>query len=246
MNLLYDTKEQDRVAEARESFSGRLLSDAQFEEAMAVTGIVEREIRKSGSFKEKLGDYAYAFARTENFDAGKAETVLRDLFRARTDQTMNQMREELAEREAKLGEPARKSAYDFALAVGDMIEKGEKISFNRAFAHLGQELAGQLGITDAGAKRLMREEFKAAEGSELYDWGKELEEKFYRPQIDAERQQSEERQQKTGRSRKADADEGGDRQRSRYARRESAKTGEGAEAPPRRSTQSRSRLQYSR
>lgn len=203
MNLFYDPKEQERVKEARESFSGRLLSDAQFEEAMSVTGIVEREILKSGSFKEKLGDYAYAFARTENFDAAKAETVLRDLFRARTGKTMNQMREELVEREEKLSAAQKKVAYDFALAVGDMIETGTKISFQRAYSHQAQELARELNITDSGAKRLMREEFKAVEGSELYDWGKNLEEKFYRPQIEAEKQEAE-RRQRNGRARRAE------------------------------------------
>ena len=69
---------------ARESFSGRLLTNAQFEEAMAITGIIRREIQNSGSFKEKLGDYAHAFARTEKFDVMKAETIIRDLFKART------------------------------------------------------------------------------------------------------------------------------------------------------------------
>jgi hypothetical protein len=190
MKLFYDPKEQERIPEARESFSGRLLSDAQFDEGMAITGIVEREIRKSGSFKDKLSDYAYAFARTENFDAGRAETVLRDLFKARTGKTMNQMREELVQREEKLTVTQKKVAYDYAVGVGDMIETGTKISFQRAFSHQGQALGGELGITDAGAKRLMREEFKAVENAELYDWGKELEEKFYRPQIEAERQKA--------------------------------------------------------
>lgn len=205
MNHYYDPQEKDRVMEARESFSGRLLTDAQFDEAIAITGILEREIKKNGAFKDKLGDYAYAFARTEKIDAAKAETVLRDLFKARTGQSMNQMREALAEREAKIAEPDRKLAYDFALAVGDMIEKGDKINFNRAFAHQGQELAIELGITDAGAKRLMKEEFKAVEGSELYDWGKELEEQFYRPQIEAEKQ---ERSQSRASRRDSETDKG--------------------------------------
>lgn len=201
MNYYFETKENERVAEARESFSGRLLTDPQFDEAIAITGIIEREIHKSGSFKDKLGDYAYAFARTEKMDTATAETRLRDLFAARTGQSMNQMREALQEREDKLTPAQKKVAYDYALGVGDLIEKGEKINFNRAFAHQGQELAREYGITDAGAKRLMKEEFKAAENADLYDWGKDLEEKFYRPQIEAEKQRSEERKQDGGRSR---------------------------------------------
>lgn len=193
MNYLYDPKEQERVMKAREGFSGRLLTNAQFDEGMAITGILEREILTSGAYKEKLGDYAYAFARTENFDATRAETILRDLFKARTGQSMNQMREELAKREEKLTPQQKASAYDYATGVGTMIKEGTKISFNRAFAHQAQELAADLNITDAGAKRLMKEEFKAAEQRELYDWGKEIEEQFYRPQIEAEKRQAEER-----------------------------------------------------
>ena len=188
MNYFYHPKENERVVQARESFSGRLLTDAQFDEAMAITGILEREIRKSGAFKDKLGDYAHAFARTEKFDAMKSETIIRDLFKERTGQTMNQMREALADREQKLTDQDRQNAYQCACNIGPMIENGNKMSFNRAFAHQAQSLAGELGITDAAAKNLMKEEFKAVEESELYDWGKELEEHFYRPQIEAEKQ----------------------------------------------------------
>jgi hypothetical protein len=187
MNYFYTPKEQDRILEARESFSGRLLTDAQFDEAMAVTGIIEREIQKNGAFKEKLGDYAYAFARTENFDALKAETILRDLFKARTGQSMNDMRKDFVDREEKLPKQEKTLALDYARAVGTMIKDGDKINFNRAFSHQAQQLAGELKITDAGAKRLMKEEFAAVEDRDLYDWGKELEGQFYKPQIEAEK-----------------------------------------------------------
>jgi hypothetical protein len=193
MNYFYDPKEQQRVLDARESFSGRLLSNPQFDEAMAITGIIEREILKSGSFKEKLGDYSYAFARTENFDALKAETIIRDLFKARTGRTMNEMREMLVEREDKLTDGQKRAALDYASGVGEMIEKGNKISFHRAFTHQAQALASELGITDVAAKRLMKEEFAAASGNDLYEHGKAVEERFYRPQIEAEKQKAETR-----------------------------------------------------
>jgi len=195
MNYFYDQKENERVAEARESFSGRLLNNAQFYEVMAITGIIEREILTRGVFKEKLRDYAYAFARTENIEPVRAETIIRDLFKIRTGRTMNQMREDLAEREEKLPAKAKTLALEYANAVGSMIEQGTKINFSRAYAHQAQAMASELGITDAGAKRLMTEEFKAANNHDLYDWGKEMEEKFYRPQIEAEKQQREEQSQ---------------------------------------------------
>ncbi|WP_158585238.1 hypothetical protein [Oceaniradius stylonematis] len=37
----------------------------------------------------------------------------------------------------------------------------------------------------------MSEEFNAAEGSQLHEWGKELDEQFYRPQVEAEKSQRE-------------------------------------------------------
>jgi hypothetical protein len=201
MNYLYHPEENERLLEARESFSGRLLTDAQFDEAIVITSIIEREIKKNGAFKEKLADYSYAFSRTENFDSGKAETIVRDLFRLRTGQSMNQMREALMEREEKLAPEQRKLGHEAALGVGELIQNGVKMSFHRAFAHQGQSLAQELGITDAGAKRLMKEEFAAAENADFYEWGKDLEERFYRPQIEAERQQAEERREQNGSSR---------------------------------------------
>lgn len=191
----------ERLAAARESFSGRLLSDAQFKEAIAITGIIEREIHRSGTFKEKLADYAYAFARTEKFDAAKAETMVRDLYKERVGETMNQTREALAAREQSYGDSDRHKAYDHACAVGDMIEHGNKISFNRALSHEADKLARDLGITEVGAKKLMALEFSAIEqGVDFYQWGKDLEERFYRPQIEAERQSREKPQETETRS----------------------------------------------
>lgn len=185
------SRDQDRMISARESFSGRLLTDPQFEEAMAITSIIERKIVKSGTFKDKLGDYAYAMARTEKMDVVRAETTIRDLFKARTGQTMNQMREEIAGREEKLPAEARDKAYRNASQIGQMIREYNKMSFYRAYAFQAQMLGAEYGITDAAAKTLMRESFKEKEGRELIDWGKELDEQYYRPQIEAEKKERE-------------------------------------------------------
>ncbi|MGX1499818.1 hypothetical protein ACSSV1_004878 [Labrenzia sp. MBR-25] len=173
------------LTNARESFSGRLLTDSQFGEAVAITGIIAREIRKSGTFKEKLGDYSYAFARSERFDQMKSETVVRDLFKEIHGQTMNQMREALKAREDTLTNEQKQRAYGYAAHVGTMIKEGEKITFNRAFSHQAGELAKHLDITEAGAKSLMKEAFTLREKKDLYEWGKEIEERHYRPQIEA-------------------------------------------------------------
>lgn len=206
MKHYYDAKEGERIAAARESFSGRLLTDRQFDEAMAITGIVEREIRQSGSFKDKLGDYAYAFARSEKFDAVKSETIIRDLFKERTGRTMNQMREELAKREETVTDDHRARAYSQACAIGELMQNGVKMPFSRAYAQHARELAEEIGVTDACAKRLMREEFAAVEGTELHAWGKDLDETIYRPQIEAaknERAMSREEPQQPQRPRSA-------------------------------------------
>ncbi|MEL6919837.1 MAG: hypothetical protein AAFO77_02275 [Pseudomonadota bacterium] len=189
MNYYYSPDETGRVAQARESYLGRLLTNAQFDEAMSITGILEAEIYKSGRFKEKLGDYAHAFARTERFDVMKAESTLRDLFKARVGQTMNELREGLAarEQEIRMDQPTRMHVKQATAKIATRIEEGDKITFNRAYAENAQDLATEFGITNAGAKRLMHEVHEDETGGQLYDWGKDLEEKHYRPQIEAEK-----------------------------------------------------------
>lgn len=196
MNNYFNQKETQRIAQARDSFSGSPMTNAQFDEGVAIVGIVKREIEKTGTFTEKLGDYADAFARTQKL--ARAETIIRDLFKVIIGKTMNQFREELLDREAKLTVDQKLRANEYASAVGNMIQHGNKISFNRAFAHQGEIFAQELGITDAAAKRLMKEEFKAVSSMDLYEWGKNLEEEYYYPQIDAERRRAEARRQDSG------------------------------------------------
>ena len=191
MDFLYTPDETKRVEKARESFSGRLLTNRQFDEAMAITGILEREIATTGAFKEKLGDYAYSFARSQKFDAMRSEKMLRDLFKERVGVSMNEMRKQLADAADRLTDEQKQTAYDHVCEIGDIVQHGNKKSFYRAFCDKGQLLATQFGVTDACAKSLMVEEFRANEGSELFDWGKELDQAFYRPQIEAEKQERE-------------------------------------------------------
>lgn len=206
MNHFYDNQERQRLAQARDSYSGRLLTDAQFDEAVAITGVIEREILKNGKFKEKLGDYAYAFSRTEKFDALKGEEIIRDLFKARTGQTMNQLRESLMVREndidrrddtgldrnaegprdLSLSISEKDQAYRAATDAGRMVKEGNKMPWHRAYRHQAATLARELGTTDRFAGTVMDNQFRHAENQPLYDWGKALEEKYYRPQIEAE------------------------------------------------------------
>jgi hypothetical protein len=217
MNDNTHLKEKERLAVARESFSGRLLTNAQFDEAIAITSILEREIKVSGTFKDKLSDYAHAFSRTQPFDGSRSESLLRDLFKERTGQTMNQLRETLAEREIKIGEESRDLVADRIEAMGRAIREGDKMTFHRAYAQEAQVLSEDLGITEAAAKRFMKEEFEAREKGDLYEWGKELEDQYYRPQIEAEkadRQKSEDRSRDQERPRDRERSNGSQRSRS--------------------------------
>ena len=190
MNYSFEPDEKNRLLAVRETPAVRLLINTQFAEAVLITYIIECGIEKSGAFTDKLGDYAIAFARTEKISPAKAEMILREIFKARTGQTMNQRREALAEREARLTDDETARVLDHALAIGRMIEEGGTIAFHRAFAHQAQLLGRELGITHAAAKRFMKEAFKETRCEELYDWGKALEEKFFKPKIGAEKARS--------------------------------------------------------
>ena len=193
MDIQYDPKEMARVTTGRESFSGRLLSDPDFDEAMLITCIMEKEIQKTGQFAEKLNEYSAAYAHTrKNLSVVKSEKIIRDLFKERTGMWMNEMREIFVQREEGLTETQKRAAFPYASEIGPMIEKGNKISFHRAFSHQAKSCAMELNITDLGAKRLMSEQFEAVKGEKLYDWGKDHETRFYRPQIEAEKQERKE------------------------------------------------------
>lgn len=210
MNKFYDKDENQRISDARNSFSGRLLTENQFSDAIHITNIIENEIYNTGTFKEKLADYAYAFARTEKFDVVKAETTLRDLFKERTGQTMNQLRESLMDREDEIEDGgAEDSAKEATRAIHSMIKDGDKVSFHRAYDYQASLMAGVWGITNLGAKRIICETFRKQAEGELYDWGKDLEDKYYRPQIEAEKAERQQRKQSKKQAYTAN-DDGGD------------------------------------
>ncbi len=188
------------LSKARESFSGRLLTEPQFDEVIAITRIIEREIYRSGTFKDKLQDYAYAMARSENMDARKLEGTIRDLFKERIGQTMNQLRENLKAREETPPEDLQNKALLHAHEIKMRMAGGEKIAFHRSVAEEAQSLADELGVTDNHAKKLMVDAFAIQQGDEglsWKEWGAQLDETYYRPQIDAEKDAREAAKQKT-------------------------------------------------
>lgn len=179
--------DQTQIAEARNSFTGKSLNDAQFDESWALAGILHRAIRKSGSFHEKLTDYSHAFARAEKFDQIKAETIIRDQFKARYGQTLNQLREDMKARETNLPEAAATDALNHARLIEPLIRDGETMPFYRAYDRVGGALAEKLNITETGAKELMKSAFQESEDRDLYETAKALEKQFHEPAHDAAR-----------------------------------------------------------
>lgn len=137
--------------------------------------IIEREIQRSGTFREALADYAHAFARTERFDTASGEEILRDIFKARYAQTMNAMREGLAERKSTLGDTLQKKALDRAMEIPASVRANADMPFYRAYDIAANKLAAEHGITETAAKEMMKAAFAQAEGRELYTAGKEAE-----------------------------------------------------------------------
>jgi len=93
----------------------------------------------------------------------------------------------LQEREEKVGAQVREQAYQQAVEIGGLMERGVKMSFRRAAAHQSEMPAMEHGVTDRFAYPRMAEEFRADENMELADWGKELDKQFFEPQIEAEK-----------------------------------------------------------
>lgn len=186
-----EMERERRIAEARQSFTGKSLTDSQFAESWALAGVMARSIRASGSFHEKLTDYAHAFARSERFDAVKGETIIRDIFKARYGVTMNQMREGFTQREAEVRDSAREQAMAHARSIETLIAEGETMPFYQAYDQASARLAHSFGITQAAAKTMMKDAYREVEGRELYETGKALEDQ-HRPKVEAEQARREE------------------------------------------------------
>ena len=189
--------EKNTEIDPRQSFTGKKLTDSQFDESKSLADIMHRGIRKNGSFRDKLTDYSHAFARGEKFDALKAEVIIRDQFKAHYGETMNQMRLTLKERQENLPDTADRDGLEYARMIEPLIRDGETMPFYRAYDYVGGALAEKLNITETGAKELMTTAYREIEGRELYDFGKALEKKFIVPERAAEQQAREVKRDQT-------------------------------------------------
>ena len=176
----------DTLTAARETFSGKSMTETQLVQADAIATILHAEIHRSGSFRESLTDYAHAFARNQKFDALKAEAMIRDAYSARHGQTLNQTRETLLAAAENLPVTVQTRVLAAAESIGPLISEGQTRPFYQAYDIAAVALASDLGVTQSKAKTLMRDAFKAQDGRDLYDAGKELEEVYHRPARQAE------------------------------------------------------------
>jgi len=171
----------------RDSDTGRRLSDSQFDEAWHIVNIIRREIKKTTSFVPKLTDYAHAFSRDERFDAARGTTILRRLYTERYGETMNETREAILDREDEMRVDSEGIAKHYARAVLELVEETGKIPFWRALDQGAVTFAKNHRVSEGFAKAFMRGVYWSANGRDLYEAGKELEDLHYRPKNQDER-----------------------------------------------------------
>jgi len=189
MNNIYEPIDSGIVAEARDIQAARWLTDPQFEELVSICAILNREIHRSGSFIEKLGIYTFAVSLTEKgISTNRADKIIRGLFKSLFGRTLDQLRQSLLKAEEELDEESLEMGVPYAFEVQSMIQGRDEttngsspVPFHRAYAHQATQMATQLAITDAAAKRIISERYKALEGRDFYEEGKQCEAKFFRP-----------------------------------------------------------------
>ncbi|MGC3939939.1 hypothetical protein ACOTTU_19205 [Roseobacter sp. EG26] len=176
----------EKLTAARESFSGKSMTESQLKEAVAISDILHAEIERSGSFIEKLVDYSHAYARNEKFDAMRAEKIIRDVYTATQGQSMNQTREGLKAAEDNLPDDAQARALSCAASIGQLVQAAPTQPFYQAYDRAAVTLSAEFGITQVAAKSLMKDVFQQNYGKELYAHGKQIEEQFHKPVREAE------------------------------------------------------------
>jgi len=176
----------DKLQAARESFSGKSMTDSQVKEAVAIADILHGEIQRSGSFIEKLTDYSHAFARNEKFDALRGEKIIRDVYTAAQGQSMNQTREALLAAGQNLPEHAQARILRCAQSIESLIQAAPTQPFYQAYDRAAVTLANEFGVTQVAAKALMKDSFEQHHSKDLYAHGKEIEEAYHKPVREAE------------------------------------------------------------
>ncbi|MDJ0825702.1 MAG: hypothetical protein QNJ16_09380 [Rhodobacter sp.] len=172
--------------DARGAPHAQRITDSQFDESWDMAGILRRGILKSGRFADKLDHQSIAYALGRKISKDQAEMVLRDQYEARYGETMKQTLDGLHDRETILREAGGEHALYYAGTVETLIRDGDTMPFYKAFDTAAVDMARQHGITETGAKSMMKDAFQKARNRDLYDAGKELEERHHKPVREAE------------------------------------------------------------
>ena len=166
--------------DARKSEVGTPMTEAEFDEAWDIAGILHREIHRSGSFFRKLEAYTRTYAGRDKINASREETILRDIYAARYGETLNETRERLLKAEEDLRQSGDNIALKMAYTIPALIEDN-KLPFYLAPDQAARSFAYQRGISESGAKKMMAEAFEQSQDRSLYEYGKELEAKYAAP-----------------------------------------------------------------
>ena len=177
----------DSRTKVRQSPAGQRLTESQLISANAIAEILNGETHRSGSFIEPLQLYGFSFSRGERFDAQRAELIIRDVYQARFDESLNKTRERLLEREPVVRNSGSEQALYYARSVLDKIRDGKTMPYYKAQDEAAVEMSRQHGVTENFSKKMMAESYEAVEGRKLYDVGKELEARYHTPTKEAER-----------------------------------------------------------
>ncbi len=186
--------EMEQRERVRQSYSGGSMTESQIDKSIHFAGIVRRDIQKTGSFIKPVSRYAETYAEGERFDATRAETIIRDAFKAVYSESMNEMRLRLAERENSLRDAGSEQALYYAERMLRDIQEGQTMPLYQADDRAAVAMAQQHGITEIGARSMMKEVYQAATGRNLYEVGKELERTHHTPKKEAARMEKQAQQ----------------------------------------------------
>lgn len=196
MDHLYNPQELKNLNENEGGFVRTTATERQYHELEAIGGIIQRSMQETGTFADKLDQYSGAYAAQEKISANKARTMIGEVYKARTGEWMSQTLEKLRTKVSETFNPdnpaydsLKQEAYRAANNIGRAVEQGNKMSSFRATAYEAHQFATNLGVTDAAAKKFIAQSFKEIEGREFHEWTKQLDETYYRPQIEAEKQE---------------------------------------------------------
>lgn len=188
----------------REGYNARICTDRQVKDLEGIADSLKRNTEETGSFRERLMDIAKSFAINEDMSLQRAESSIREVFEATHGQTLYAYQQNMLTKEKELFDreknPATKEkerAYQGVNAAAKGVKEGNMISPNRAFATEATKVAGELGITDRGAAKLMAEAFNEEKDRELKEFKKELKEEHFDPQVEAEKAIRKQKQSQT-------------------------------------------------